>query len=275
MQKKLNLFFMIIIITTSFFAGCLTNEQNSEEEQENPSRLYRWVQVVGPTASMRFGLTEDTAIEYWTYEEKPKGIVFCEDLYAVVPESTDYVTTVGSHQWEFYGRKNGTVEVDFKLLSLSDNSIKEQFVAQLDVDENDNDVKIISVHQLKAPDTPLETELTIKENKTIDIMFQEYSNPNNKWVVEEGAPPSGYTPEGILKMVGEEINSSQNSDLNIHKWEFEGEKTGYVRLIYKAEASDGTRADEVIYDLYVNEDMTVELAWARYNLYIYDVNLNS
>lgn len=259
MLKKLNLLFItLIILTTVFFTGCLT-DKNDLEEESNFSYPFRLAQFTGNTY-LRFSYSEDTAIENWTVKVEPEGIIFYENSGVIIPETPEFKgQTSGTHLWECYGQKNGTTELDFKLVSLLDNSIKERFIYQVDVDENNRAMKLISVHQLKTPDNPLETKLKIKENKVIDIEFQEYANLNEKWILE-------ISGSGDLKKMDEEVVTSEIDEINIRKWEFEGEKQGSIQLIYKFKLPDGTRTDEITYDIYVYEDMTIELIDADYRM---------
>ncbi|MDR2945090.1 MAG: hypothetical protein LBU81_08475 [Methanosarcinales archaeon] len=243
----------------------MTENQTDEEEQTLVSREFRLAQIAGGS-DLRFSYSEDTAIEKWSLEMKPEELIDYEDIGPIIPESPKFNgSTSGTHLWEFdrYGKGSGIVELDFKLRNVSDNSIKEQFIYHLNVGENNRTIKMIAARQLETSDNPLETGLKIEENKTADMTFHESVEPAEKWTLE--------TVEygGKLNTANENISISETDDIPIHNWKFEGEKQGSVRLTYQAEISENA-VKEIHYDMYVNEDMTIEIVNVEYNTYRFD-----
>ncbi|WP_316558311.1 hypothetical protein [Methanimicrococcus hongohii] len=200
-------------------------------------------------------------------EANPEGIVFCDDMGHIIPESFSIEKESirypsGPHLWNFSGQKNGTVELDFKLTDLSDKFVKEEFIYQIEVAENNRVMKLLSVLQVKTINNPLETGLKIEENKTVNITLEEQLDSAGEWILET-------VEYGKLKMISEETFISESGETNIHNWKFEGETQGSVRLTYRSNWSETVKC-EIHYDVYINEDMTIELINAEYNKYTYE-----
>jgi hypothetical protein len=253
LPKITYLLFLIIIVAALLFSGCLSDKPNESTESEE----FRTSFFVDNN-KLRISFSEDTAVEKWIMEEISSGIVYYEDSGTIISETPS--NTEGTHVWEFYGEENGAVELDFKLVNLSNNSIKEQFVYAVTVDNRS--MKMTSIQQLNTPKNLLEKEIKIDENGTsLRIVFQEYLGENEQWTLN-------FSEENVVEVIGSYLITQEGNKISRnHQWSFEGNNSGNVQLTYEMETNDGKRKEEITYVFWVNEDKTIDLIDSEYHIF--------
>ncbi|MFN2341259.1 MAG: protease inhibitor I42 family protein [Halanaerobium sp.] len=182
----------------------------------------------------------------WQLEnEKPEITAVINDDYQPLPTKEGLVGRGGIHSWSFKAEKKGFSLLKFKLLNAEADKIvrRQRFIIAVDLmtAEISRD-QILEIKLAENPSTGYRWQLDLKENKSIELLKQEYE------------------PLALNSDKNEEQNQSEKDGTQIlvgqggiKSWTLRGREAGYQLLTFELKRSGGKAIKTVEYLVLVRE----------------------